>query len=284
MPRLFLLAIGYDSVILVIMEEPVKDHIQFHINHERTAILQVNRPEARNALNWSAQQRFADLVKRVALDPTIRVLIITGSGNQAFVSGGDLKELIHHPERIAGERLNRVMSSALNEITVLPIPVIAAINGDALGGGAEIVTACDLRIATAAARFSFAHIRNGLTTGWGGTGRLIRLVGESRAMELLLTARLFAAEEARAMGLVHRVVADQVDVLQAALDWANDLIALPQDALAAMKALVHVAGDSTLAELSTFEAQQFVDLWETPDHKEALAAFQQKRAPRFNQD
>ena len=118
-----------------------EDIIQFHIDQQGIAVLQVNRPQARNALNWSAQQRFSDLVTAVAMDPMIRVLIITGSGNRAFVSGGDLKELIQHPERAAGERLNRVMSAALSDLTKLPIPVIVAINGDALGGGCEIVTA-----------------------------------------------------------------------------------------------------------------------------------------------
>ncbi len=260
------------------------DIIQFHIDHQGIAVLQVNRPQARNALNWSAQQRFADLITAVTLDSTIRVLIITGSGNRAFVSGGDLKELIKHPERAAGERLNRVMSAALSSLTDLPIPVIAAINGDALGGGCEIVTACDLRIAARKARFSFAHVPNGLITGWGGTGRLIRLVGQSRAMELLLTARLFSAEEARRIGLVHRVVSDQNDVLESAIVWANDLIALPRKALAAAKALVYAAGNMSLIELNEFEAEQFVELWETSDHKEAVTAFQKKRLPIFNQN
>jgi enoyl-CoA hydratase len=266
------------------MDDANGNIIQYHVDHQGIAVLRVNRSPARNALNWSAQQRFADLITTVSLDSTIRALIITGSGNRAFVSGGDLKELIEHPERAAGERLNRVMSAALSSMTGLPIPVIAAINGDAFGGGCEIVTACDLRIAAGWARFSFAQVPNGLTTGWGGTGRLIRLVGQSRALELLLTARLFSAEEARRIGLVHRVVSEQKDVLESALIWANDLIALPRKALAATKALVYAAGKMSLTELNEFEADQFVGLWDTSDHKEALAAFQQKRLPLFNQD
>lgn len=266
------------------MDDVNGDIIQFHVDHQGIAVLKVNRPRARNALNWSAQQRFADLVTAVSVNPKIRVLIITGSGNRAFVSGGDLKELIDHPQRSAGERLNRVMSAVLSDLTKLPVPVIAAVNGDALGGGCEIVTACDLRIAAEWARFSFAHVRNGLTTGWGGTGRLIRQVGQSQALELLLTARLFSAEEARRMGLVHRVVAGQMDVLESARAWANELIVLPREALAATKTLAYAAGNMSLAELSELEAEQFVELWETPDHKEALVAFQQKRPPLFNRD
>jgi enoyl-CoA hydratase/carnithine racemase len=99
-----------------------------------------------------------------------------------------------------------------------------------------------------------------------------------------LTARLFSAEEARRIGLVHRVVSEQKDVLESALIWANDLIALPRKALAATKALVYGAGNMSLTELNEFEAEQFIELWETADHIEALAAFQQKRLPIFNQD
>ena len=111
------------------------------------ATLRVNRPEARNALNWTAQAAFAAAVAQVAGDTAVRVLIITGTGDKAFVSGGDLKELSQHPEREAGERLNRVMRDALGQLTRLPIPVIAAVNGDAFGGGCEILTACELRLA-----------------------------------------------------------------------------------------------------------------------------------------
>jgi 2-(1,2-epoxy-1,2-dihydrophenyl)acetyl-CoA isomerase len=103
-------------------------------------------------------------------------------------------------------------------------------------------------------------------------------------LELLLTARLFSAEEAGRIGLVHRIVTEQNDVLESALMWANDLILLPRKALAAMKTLVYAAGNISLTELNEFEAEQFVELWETSDHKEALAAFQQKRLPIFNQD
>jgi enoyl-CoA hydratase/carnithine racemase len=136
------------------------------------ATLRLNRPEARNALNWAAQEQFAAAVAAVERDTAVRVLIITGTGDKAFVSGGDLKELSQHPEREAGERLNRVMRDALVQLTHLPIPVIAAVNGDAFGSGCEILTACDLRLAADHARFCFAQVRNALCTGWGGTGRV----------------------------------------------------------------------------------------------------------------
>lgn len=265
------------------MDDAKDETIQFSVDHQQIAVLRVHRPRARNALNWYAQQRFADLVADVAQDTTIRVLIITGTGDRAFVSGGDLKELAQHPQRAAGERLNRIMTAALTNLTKLPIPVIAAINGDALGGGCEILTACDLRIAAAKARFSFAHVKNGLTTGWGGGSRLIQLIGLSRAMELLLTARMFDAAEALQLGLVQRIVSEHEDVLESAIQWAAELVALPREALAATKFLAYAVHRLPPSDLEKYAAAQFVNLWETADHKEALDAFKQKRTPLFNQ-
>lgn len=257
--------------------------IHYQLDANGVAVLRVNRPQARNALNWEMQARFADVVTAVAQEPAARVLIITGAGERAFVSGGDLKELYLHPEQDAAERLNRVMSNALTQLTELPIPVIGAINGDAFGGGCEIVTACDLRIAAETARFSFAQVKNGLTTGWGGTGRLVHLVGQSRALDLLLTAKLFDASTALQLGLIQRMTNADADVFEAAMSWALELVKLPRQALAATKALTYAAGQQPLSKTKQYETQLFVDLWATPDHLEALAAFGEKRKPVFNQ-
>lgn len=266
------------------MSENLGKPILFQITDQGVAVLQVNRPGARNALNWQTQDRFAELVENIRHDPSLRVLIITGSGEKAFISGGDLKELKQHPEKEAGERLNRVMSGALINLRNLPIPVIAAVNGDAFGGGCEIVAACDLRVAGPDARFSFAQVRNGLVTGWGGTGYLVRLIGQSRAMELLLSGRLFSAQDALQWGLIHRIAGTREGVLQTARDWAAELITLPKDALAATKQLVQATGALSDADLSELEAKLFVDLWQTDNHLEALQAFVEKRRPKFNQD
>jgi enoyl-CoA hydratase len=266
------------------MSTPKSDVILYTVYDQGIAVLQVNRPQARNALNWAARERFAEVVEGVAMDNHVRALIITGSGNRAFVSGGDLKELHEHPEREAGERLNRVMSGALARLRQLPVPVIAAVNGDAFGGGCEIVAACDLRLSSPHARFSFAQVPNGLITGWGGTGFLVYLIGQSRALDLLLTARMFAAEEAQHMGFIQRIAAEGENVLAAARDWAAELVTLPKEALAATKRLVYAAGHLSAAEIAKMEAELFVGLWETSDHLEALQAFAEKRPPRFNQE
>jgi enoyl-CoA hydratase len=266
------------------MNDADDKNILFEVDERGVAVLRVNRLQARNALNWAAQKRFAELVTAVASESSLRVLIISGSGDRAFVAGGDLKELSLHPERAAGERLNRVMSTALARLQELPIPVIAAVNGDAFGGGCEIVAACDLRLCAPHARFSFAHIRNGLTTGWGGTKRLVRIIGQSQALELLLTGRLLSAEEAKQLGLIHRIVPDEKDLIEAARGWAYELVDLPREALAATKTLVYGSGQLSFSAYSQLETELFVSLWETVDHKEAVDAFVEKRRPRFNQD
>ncbi|MBE2220015.1 MAG: enoyl-CoA hydratase/isomerase family protein [Anaerolineae bacterium] len=262
----------------------MKAPIITEINDNGIAILRVNRPQARNALNWVAQEAFATAVSQIAQNDNVRILIITGTGDQAFVAGGDLKELANHPEPAAGERLNRVMSRALAELTELPIPVIAAVNGDAFGGGCEILTACDLRLCAHHAHFSFAQVKNGLTTGWGGTGRLVQLIGQSQASELLLTARLFNAAEAHRLGLIHRIVPAGEEVVTAAIAWAEEMLPLPKRALTATKALAHAAVHMSLPETYVAETNLFVNLWSQPDHLEALNAFVEKRKPAFNKD
>ncbi len=256
--------------------------INFSLDEHGIGLLQVNRPAARNALNWTAQEQFAALVEQVAASTAVRVLIVTGVGKQAFVSGGDLKELARHPEQEAGARLNRVMSAALWQLSQLPLPVIAAVNGDAIGGGCEILSACDLRIASEVARFRYAQVGNALTTGWGGGARLIRQVGLARGLELLLTARLFDAAEAQRIGLVHRLVPAGEDVVAAARAWALELAALPREALAALKQLAYAAAERPSDAVNALEQALFVELWPRPDHLEALAAFNEKRRPRFN--
>ena len=259
----------------------MENEIIFEIDNQGIGTLTVNRPEARNALNWSAQLRFAEVITAVSQTPDIRALIISGAGDKAFVSGGDLKELANYPTREDAQRLKHIMGDALEAMTRLPIPVIGAVNGDAFGGGCEILTACDLRIAGKGARFCFAQVKNGLTSGWGGTARLIPLVGKSVAMELLLTARLFSAEEAYRLGFVlHRLA--EADVRAEAHAWAQSLVKLPQNALASMKQLVNTAVTNTPEQTNQLEESLFLDLWTHPNHKEAVAAFLEKRPPKFS--
>lgn len=247
-------------------------------------VIQINRPRARNALNWTAQEQFAAVVEDVYQNGGPHVLIITGRGDKAFASGGDLKELARAKTKESGERLSTIMGVALEKLTKLPLPVIGAVNGDAIGGGCEILTACDFRIAASHVQFRFAQIQVALTTGWGGTARLIRLINLSRAAELLLTGRSFSVREAHRIGFIHRAAHGKTPVLADAKEWAYELMELPAGALAAAKQLAWDSVDLPLNKAYQQEREQFTELWQEQDHLEAIAAFNQKRSAKFNRD
>jgi enoyl-CoA hydratase/carnithine racemase len=259
------------------------DEILFETGEDGIGVLTINRPAARNALNFAAQESFADAVERAAALDNLRALIVTGAGKQSFASGGDMKELQHYPDESGARKLKGVMTLALDRLERLPAPVIGAVNGDAVGGGCEILSACDLRIAGEWTSFRYAQIQVGLTTGWGGTARLVRLLGQSRAMALLLTGNPFSAQEALQMGLVHRLVPQEASVLAAARKWAEELSMLPRNALAAVKDLVRQSAAGQPEAAARVELEQFLRLWPQADHLEAMQAFAEKRAPRFNQ-
>lgn len=236
------------------------------------ATLRFNRPQARNALNWAAQEQFAAAIDALARDSEARVLLLTGSGT-TFVAGGDLKELAAGDVAANGQRLSRLMSGALAQMARLPLPVIAVVNGHAVGGGCEIALACDLRLAAAHARFHFAQARLGLTTGWGGAARLCALLGRSRAADILLRARTLTAAEAQAIGLVHAVAAEGEDVATLAQAWAAEMAAMPQAALAAMKQLLYAPAEREEQAAAQLERRLFNDLWGSPSHLAAVNAF-----------
>ncbi len=244
-------------------------------------ILRVNRPEARNALDTAARTAFAQVIETAAANTQLRVLIITGTGS-AFVAGGDIRELAERPSKEAGLQLSRLMQDALAQLTTLPCPVIGAVNGTAAGGGVEILSACDLRIAKADANLRFVQVRMGLTSGWGGTARLVRLLGQSRATDLILNGQVISAAEAHEFGFIHRLVPPKGDVLAAAQEWAEELITLPQHALAALKALIHHAPQESLTDAYQRENRHFLELYGEADNREAINAFMEKRPPHFS--
>ena len=240
-------------------------------------LLRINRPQARNALNGAAREEFAKAIDAFSRDKMLRALIITGTGEKAFASGGDIRELANEPNPSDGEQLSAIMGGALKQLTTLPVPVIAAVNGDAIGGGCEILTACDLRISAPHARYRFPHVHLSLTTGWGGTARLVRLVGQSKAAEMLLMGRFFSAEEVYALGFIHMVVEKNVQALEEALKWAREISSLSKSALAAVKRLIVASGDVSLEEEYASEQREFLELWSHPDRQAAMNAFRQKR-------
>jgi enoyl-CoA hydratase len=240
------------------------------------AVWTIARPQAKNALNLETIDQLLLAVEGAAKDKTLRAVVLTGAGD-AFVSGGDLRELRDATTEKDAGHFADVGAELCGKLGALPVPVIAALPGAALGGGAELAVACDLRVADARAKISFKQVRMGVTTAWGSIGRLVALVGRGGAARLLLTAHELNSLEAKAIGLVDEVVADG-SCREVALAWALDVAQGSPTAVAEMKALLRLELDILGAE----ERRRFVATWTGPDHSEAMQAYFARRAPRWS--
>lgn len=242
-------------------------------------IVTVNRPEVRNALNLDTLAALETEADRIASDDTVQVVILTGAGDKAFVAGADIRELsaLGALEALSyAQRGQRVFF----KLEALPQIVIGAINGAALGGGCELAMACDLRVASERAVFGQPEVNLGLIPGFGGTQRLPRLIGSTKALELLVTGATLTAEEALHLGLVNKVVpGDQV--LEAALALAKAILAKGPLAVRLVKEAVRVGLNAPLSQGSAWEAQCFALACASQDKVEGTTAFLEKRAPVF---
>lgn len=236
------------------------------------ACLVINRPERRNALNSAGMAAFAQAVAALAADASIRAVVVTGQGHEAFCSGGDLAELREKRSAADGLALAAGMGDALQDLSALPVPVIAGINGYALGGGSEIAVACDLRVADTSARLGFVQVHMALTPGWGAGQRLAALVGIPKALEILLSGEVLDASAAATMGLVNRVVPHGT-AREAALAWAREIATRPPAAVRGIKALLTAARTQPHAQALATERGIFPALWEAPAHWQAVEAF-----------
>lgn len=235
---------------------------------ENIFLLEVSRPARRNALDWESMAAFAEAIEAAHTQPDLRALIIVGGGS-TFIAGGDLKALHNTASEADGKRLSQTMTRALNRLEALPSPVIAAINGPARGGGAEIALACDLRIMDERANLGFVQISLGLIPGWGGGQRLLHLVGYSRAMEILLTGRILPADELLMLGLCNRVVPEQ-QALDSALELARQIAARPPEAAQAIKRLLRAGQTLPPAAAASYEQSLFPSLWASDAHHQAV--------------
>jgi 2-(1,2-epoxy-1,2-dihydrophenyl)acetyl-CoA isomerase len=246
------------------------------------ATLTFNRPERMNALSTPIMEGLLHGLPRLAGDPGVRVIVLTGAG-RAFCAGGDVKSMAEGgEERSAAEatahlRSRMEVSRILHE---LPKPTIAMINGPAAGAGLAFALACDLRIASASARLVTAFVKVGFSGDFGGSFFLTRLAGTAKARELYFTGRPVDAQEALSLGLVNRVVPDD-QLADATIELARSLAQGPQIALSLMKRNLNCAESSGLAELLDLEAANQVLTGRTEDHREAAKAFVEKRAPMF---
>ena len=248
---------------------------------DRIGIIKINRPEVRNVLNWETWMELEDVLKQLHSKPNIRVGIITGVGDEAFVAGADLRML---KERTPQDAINA--SKKANEILLfmesMEEPVIAAINGWALGGGCEIALACDIRIASEKAQIGQTEVRVGIMPGYGGNVRLMRLIGSGRAKEMIYTGKIVDAREAERIGLVNRVVPHE-KLMEEATALARQIAQGPASVHFAKRAMFH-ASQLSLKEALMKDSEIYGEVYKTKDFKEGVTAFLEKRKPVFKNE
>ena len=244
----------------------------------RVAVITINRPEKRNALNIKTREEGAALIEELRGDDSVGVVVITGAGDKAFIAGADIAEFAGRTAMM--QRDVMVSRSLFNAIDSFPKPVIAMINGYCLGGGCELALACDIRIASESASFGQPEINLGIIPGYAGSQRLARLVGKGKAMELILTGTQITAAEAERIGLVNRVV-PAMELMTEARKLAAGLA---RNAPIAMQYIINAINkglEMPLAEASAFEAALFGLVASTEDMREGTTAFLEKRKPEF---
>ncbi len=239
-------------------------------------VFRLNRPQVRNALNLEVRTRLADEVTRHAANPAIRCLIVTGS-DTVFAAGADISEMA---EAGPVEVMARNVQKYWRTIMDCPKPVIAAIEGFALGGGLELALCADIIIAGEGARVGLPEVKLGILAGGGGTQKLARLVGSKRAMLLLLTGKMFGAAEAHAMGVASEV-APTGQALARAIEIATEIAAMPPIAVMQIKEIVNAGLNAPLDTALMLERKAFQLQFATRDQKEGMRAFIEKRKPRF---
>lgn len=242
-------------------------------------LLTVNRPQALNALNAATLGELAQAAMAVAADPAARVLLVTGAGDKAFVAGADISEM----QQLTADQARAFSATGMQvmrALEALPVPVIALVQGYALGGGCELAMACDWIIAGDRAVFGQPEVNLGIPPGFGGTQRLARLVGRARALELITTARQVKADEALAIGLVHQVV-PAAELRRRGLEVARTIAAKGPVAVRLAKQAVQRGQDLDLDNACAYETSVFALAFATADQQEGMRAFLEKRPAGF---
>ena len=250
------------------MSEPLltynkKDHI---------GIITLNRPGVHNALNQKMMQLLARTVDQVYQDPDIVVVILTASGNTTFCAGGNLKYFSTLKTSPEAYEMSRFMQEVLNKLWLGDRVVIGAVNGQAFGGGCEILTACHFLYSVPDATFSFRQAANGIITGWGGTTRLIRKLGRGKALKLLLTATEFTAAEALQMGFIDQVV-PRDELMPSVLKFAREITVRPPAVIKAFLELTLINDPRNLTDQFEKESRLFSQLWVARDFQDWLNKF-----------
>lgn len=243
---------------------------------ENVGLITLNRPKALNVLNKEAQEEIIAAAQAFDADEAIGAIVLTGS-EKAFAAGADIKEM---SSKSSVEMYKADWFANWDQFVAVRTPVIAAVNGYALGGGCELAMMCDFIIAGEKAKFGQPEVNLGITPGMGGSQRLTRAVGKAKAMEMCLTGRMMDAEEAERSGLVAQIVAPE-ELLNKALETANLIASKSQVTTSMIKEQVNVVYETSLSQGLLFERRTFHSLFASQDQKEGMAAFSEKREPNF---
>ena len=255
------------------MYETIKDE-----SRDNIAYVTVNRPKAMNALNMDVLNELYDVFTAIEADADIRAVILTGEG-RAFVAGADIAQM-NQLNALEGRQMMIMGHKVMNLIEAIEKPVIAAVNGFALGGGCELSMACDIRIASEKAKFGQPEVGLGIIPGFGGTQRLPRLVGKGMAKYLIMTAEMIPAEEAYRIGLVEKVVPAE-SLMEEAEKLAKTIASKAPVAVATAKTAINNGFDMDMKSASKFEIETFTAAFGSEDKSEGMSAFLEKRAPEF---
>lgn len=253
-------------------------NILFEIKN-RIGLVTINRPDKLNALNNQTINEIEDVIKSIKSNSDIFVVVITGSGEKAFVAGADIAEL-NNLEVISAKEFSEKGNRVFRSIETIDKPVIAAVNGFALGGGCELALACHIRIASDNAKFGQPEVNLGIIPGYGGTQRLARVINSARALEMILTGDLISSDEALRIGLVNKVYS-QTELLNKTLELAEKIASKGQQAIRFALKAVKATDNMSLSEGLSYEASLFALTCGTEDFKEGTSAFLQKRKPDF---
>ncbi len=246
------------------------------------AIIKLNRPEKLNALNKKMLDELDDCIKNIEKNNSIYGLIITGNGNKAFAAGADIAEL-HECNKQTGKLFSEYGSYVFKRIEQLPIPVIAAINGYALGGGCELALACHIRFASENAKLGQPEVSLGVIPGYGASQRLPRIVGKAKALELIISGAMIDANEAFRIGLVNKIFS-QEELLDKTVEFLNTCFKNSKLAVKASIDCINKSQEMSLLEGLHYESQKFGEICASKDFKEGTLAYIEKRLPNFTNE
>ncbi len=243
------------------------------------AIITLNRPDKLNALNFELFSELEDATKQIIFDPDIYALILTGAGDKAFAAGADIVEL-SKSDVISGKKFSEIGSNVMLKLEQLRIPVIAAINGFALGGGLELALSCHIRFASDKAKMGQPEVNLGIIPGYGATQRLPRLIGKAKAIELIISAKTIDAQTALSIGLVNEVFPHE-QLMDRTIEFVNLVLSKGPLAVKAAIDCIDMSDKLPLTDGLAYESKVFGDVCGTQDFQEGTSAFLEKRQPKF---